>query len=142
MYVNLINKLEVLIKLSTCVCICLPKTHCNSATSLSLMVIAENEGVVNIMAISISTLKTLSHTAPLPSFSDLILFWQNGEVFNRIWLWFIAVALEIAKENSLFSYRGIYEYIREPNTAMKKYSMYINMKKFQVILLGVVKKGK
>lgn len=99
------------------------------------MVIAENEGVVNIMAISISTLKTLSHTAPLPSFSDLILFWQNGEVLNRIWFWFIAVVLEIAKENSLFSYRRIYEYIPEPNLAMKKYFMYINMKIFQVILL-------
>lgn len=82
------------------------------------MVIAENEGVVNIMAISISTLKTLSHTAPLPSFSDLILFWQNVKVFNEIWLWCIAVVLEIAKENSLFSYR-IYEYILERNEAMK-----------------------
>lgn len=69
------------------------------------MVTAENEGVVNIMAISIS--KTLSHTPP--SFSDLILFWQNGKVFNMILLWCIAAAFEIAKENPLFSKRGIYE---------------------------------
>lgn len=71
------------------------------------MVIAENKDDVNIMVISISTLKTHSH--PSPGFSDLILFWQNGEVFNMIWLWCRAAALEIAKENSLISNRGIYE---------------------------------
>lgn len=35
------------------------KTLCNSETSLTLMVIAENESVVHLMAIGISTLKTL-----------------------------------------------------------------------------------
>lgn len=43
----------------------------------------ENEDVVNNMAMSISTLKKISH--PPPDFSDLILFCQNRKVLTMIW---------------------------------------------------------
>lgn len=127
--------------LSTCICICLKKNHCNSETSLTLMVIAENESVVHVTVIGISTLKTLFFLSAQLKWLDFVL--TKMEKYLR---WSLYDHLKMLYSSSTWNRKGkpfiLWERniwtspkIVEYNKVMEKI-MYISMKTFQVTLVS------